>query len=180
MSGSGWPPQGSTLPGIPAIACGPVSRRARLGQASRPSRSGSRPGTHPTPCSRATSGMGNSSSETPLGFFSSRWNGCRPAVIQAEVCAGVPVRQGQPIGRRTRTSPTGGKRAFNLAVRTASRRPKQASTEAPTERRGRRLQGHCSREFAGHAEFKRSSCDLNHFEDRRLRASVISLNGRLA
>jgi len=54
-------------------------RDQRDSRASRHSRSGSRPGTLRTPCSPGTSEMGNSSSGTPLGFFSRRWNSLRPA-----------------------------------------------------------------------------------------------------
>ena len=74
---SGWPPPGLTLPDIRVIACALALRRARPASAFRRSRSGSRPGTPPTPCSRATSGTGSSSSETPSAFFSRGWNGVR-------------------------------------------------------------------------------------------------------
>jgi hypothetical protein len=70
----GWPPQGSTIQGIPAIAYAPASRRARLERVSRRSRSGSRPAMPLMPCSRATSGTANSSSGTPPVFSSRGWN----------------------------------------------------------------------------------------------------------
>jgi hypothetical protein len=63
------------LLGIRAIACVPASRRAQPGQVSRHSRSGSKRGTPPMPCSRATSERANSSSGTPPAFSSRGRNG---------------------------------------------------------------------------------------------------------
>jgi hypothetical protein len=67
---TGLPQQGSTLPGIQAIACAPALQQARPVQAFQRLRSGSTPGRLRTPCFRATSGMASCFSGTPSGFFS--------------------------------------------------------------------------------------------------------------
>jgi hypothetical protein len=82
---------------IEKLAFAPASRQARLGQVFQHSRSGSRPDTLWTPCSRVTSEMGSSFSGTLRVFFCRGWNSMLGVGLPTSARRFVPPKMGIPM-----------------------------------------------------------------------------------